>query len=65
MTIGEKLRLERQKRGMSIERLSYRLSIDSGSLGRYERNRNDIPARIFLKWCKFFDLKLEDFEGLE
>lgn len=65
MTIGERLRLERTKRNMSIEKLSYRLYIDPGSLGRYERNRNDIPARVFLRWCKFFDLTLEDFEGLE
>ena len=64
MTIGAKLRLEREKRKMSMNALAEELYIDPASIGRYERNRNDIPARVFLKLCAYFDLKFEDFEGM-
>ena len=65
MTIGMKLRIERTKRKLRLVDVAEKVFINHQALSHYERDTSDIPARVFIRLCKFYDLKLEDFKGME
>ncbi len=54
-TIGEEIRIYRQKHGLSLRKLAKRLEIDPGTLARWEQERGTPRGKFFRRIKSFFE----------
>jgi len=58
---GARLRMLREKKGLTAEQLAEQLGVSYGAIGRWERGEADPPLRLFPKMAEVFGLKSPRF----
>lgn len=60
---GERLRMLRKEKDMTLDELGDRLEIPKGSLSRYENNLSDPTIEVVKKISAFFNVSLDWISG--
>lgn len=58
-TIYQRMRLVREKAGISQNRLSKALGIGQSCIYRYEAGQTEVPVSVAVKYADFFDVSLD------
>lgn len=60
MKVGEKLKLEREKRKCSVEAAAQAIGIASTFLIEVENGLSELEPSLLLSICRFYDVKVVD-----
>ncbi len=65
MTLGERIKIERTKKGISQASLGEILKITQQAVGRWEKNLSEPDSRALIKMASLFEISIDDLLGYE
>lgn len=63
--LGLKLKLWRQKRGMTQEELAIQLNVSKATISLYENNKRIPPLPKLIQMCEIFDVPINELTSEE
>jgi transcriptional regulator with XRE-family HTH domain len=63
--VGDRIRILRERKGLSQKHLAYKLGIPNQSLSNYERGFREAPAEVLRKIADFFGVSVDYLLGRE
>lgn len=65
MDVGDRIRILRERKGLSQKHLAYKLGMPNQSLSNYERGYREPPADVLKKLADFFEVSVDYLLGRE
>ena len=63
MDVGDRIRILRERKGLSQKHLAYKLGMPNQSLSNYERGYREPPADVLKKLADFFEVPVDYLLG--